>query len=687
MSTQFDLAQSFFIDREAVENAAVVHITSVDLYFNTKPAAGKSLTNIYKPGVSLYICPLTNEQPDLDKVVQGCVARVEWDNVATSGTAATATKFTFDRPVTVATDGQYAFLIRFDGSDNDFKLWWSESGETYVNTSAQATVTSGFNDGNFYKITNGNVLTKTTNADLKFVVNIAKFSSLSSTFKFDERKYELFSYFANSITGNFLTGEYVYKNAAAQTGTVNVSSNSYTVTGQTSTTLSTTFAAGDYVVISDGTAGNTVIRVVNSVASASSMTIDEKPHFTANTISYYKTAVAKVYLFDKKSDHMILTDSNANSTLYFANNDYIKGEDSQKQIRIESLKDFDISRVSAQFNIVTPALTAADASAGFANTVMYTSTSQSINLPIAKRQFVDYDAKIGSKSLIATNSNTSLFTGNVSVNGVITFTSSNKYSSPYLEEEDADLFVYRYIVNNDATNEETGNGNATSRYVSKSVVLGNGQDAEDLRVYLNAYTPDGTSIHVYGKFLNSDDYEAMSDKNWTPLEEINPTTYVSSTTDKNDIIEKEFRIPFFHNDGTTLSGYITGETSNNIVATTTDLSGNVTANSSIVRVYQEASPNTFYTSLVRAANSTTITLADAATASFNSTALKIELVSTKNKHSAFINPQNSNIVRYYTKDLSQKDTYKKFAIKIVLLSEETFKAPLVRDVRAIAVSA
>ncbi len=687
MSTQFDLAQSFFIDKEAVENAVVVHITSIDLYFNAKPAAGKSTTNIFKPGISVYICPVVQEQPDLDKVVQGSFARVEWDNVLTSGSAATATKFTFNRPLVVATDAQYAFLVKFDGSDNDFELWWSEGGSTYLNTSSQATATSGYNDGNFYKITNGNVLTKTTNADLKFNVNIAKFSSLTNTFKYEEKGYELFSYFANSITGNFLTGEYVYKNTAAQTGTANVASNSYTVTGQSGTTFNVTYAAGDYIVISDGTAGNTVIRVVNAVASASSMTIDEKPHFSANSVSYYKTAVAKVYLYDRRSDHMILTDSNANSTLYFANNDYIKGEDSQKQVRIQNMKDFDISRLNAQFNIVTPALTAADVGAAFANADMYTSTAQPINLPVAKRQFVNYDATIGSKSLIATNIDTSLFPGNVSVNGTITLTTSNKYSSPYLEEDDADLLVYRYIVNNDATNEETGNGNATSRYVSKVVTLGNGQDAEDLRVYLNAYTPSGTSIKVYAKFINSDDYELFSDKNWTPLEEVNPVVYVSSTINKNDVIEKEYSVPYYHNDGITLSGYVAGQTGNTIIATTSNLSANVTPNTSIVRVYQENSPNTFYTALVTAANSTTLTLSTAATASFNSTALKVELVSAINRYSAYINPENSNILRYHTKSLSAKDTYKKFAIKIALLSEDVYKAPLVKDVRAIAVSA
>ena len=50
------------------------------------------------------------------------------------------------------------------------------------------------------------------------------------------------------------------------------------------------------------------------------------------------------------------------------------------------------------------------------------------------------------------------------------------------------------------------------------------------------------------------------------------------------------------------------------------------------------------------------------------------------------NSLNSNIVRYYTADGSGHDSFKKFAIKIVLLSTNNAIVPKVADMRALALS-
>ena len=690
MATQFDLAQTFYLDKGSVNNAGVVHITSVELFFESKPAAGASKTNIYKPGVTLFIAPVSEQQPDINKAIEGSFARVEWDDVVVSGDASTSTKFTFARPIIVATDNQYAFLVKFDGNDEDFQLWWAQSGEYYLNTNIIASVSSGYNDGSMFKVTNGSVLTKNADADFKFKINVAKFSSTGDQYIFNERKYELFQYNANTITGDFKVGEYVYKNTAAKTGTLTISSDSANVTGSGGTTFDSDFAIGDYIVISDGTAGNTIIRIVASpTPTASSLVLDEKPHFSNSGLSYYKTAVAKVYLYDKKSDHMILTDSNANTTLYFANNSYVIGEDTGAQIQISEMKDMGVSRAMSQFSIVTPPFTTAEVSAAFSNSTYDTTDSPQTIFPVGKKQFLNYDGIIASRSIAMTEVGTHFYTGNVSVNGIITFTTSNQFSSPYVEEPDLDLFTYRYIINDDATNEVIGSGNAASKYVSKRVTLGTDQEAEDLRVYVTVYQPQGTRIIVYGRLLNSDDSESFSNKNWTALEEVNPVQYTSSETNKQDTVEKEYRIPFYPSQMFSFDGvYFTGQTGNNVLATTSNISANVVAGNTLIRVYQENTPNNFFVSLVTAANSSTITLQDAVSnVSFNIAGLKAEKFSTVNKYSAFINPQNKNICRYYTSDWAPKDTYKIFAIKIVLLSQYEYKSPLVNNVRAIAVSA
>ena len=552
-------------------------------------------------------------------------------------------------------------------------------------------MSAGYNDGNFFKITNGSVLTKTTDADLKFKVNIAKFSTLSQTYLFREKKYEYFNIIPGSLSGNLKVGEWVWQNTAAQTGTVSIANSSGRATpyiSGTGTNFSANFAAGDYIVISDGTTGNTNIRVVSSVTNTTFLTLDEYPHFTNTSVSFYKAPVAQMYLNDKKSDHIFLNNSNANSTLFFANNAYVKGEDSGAQVQIKYLKDLPVQRVLSQIGVITPGLTSAQSSINFANSIYQTLDSNKLDIPTGKRRFIDtYPAVIGTKSLTAVNASASLFAGGFSVNGQITLTSTNQYSSPYIEEEDLDIFTYRYELNNDSTNEETGNGNATARYVSKSVVLGDQQDAEDLVVFTTAYLPQNTSIKIYGKLLNDEDYETLDAKNWTPLEEVSPVNYVSSSKNKNDVVEKQYKIPSYYSDETILSGYAQCVTSNTVILTTSNLSANVPSNS-LIRVYNEGAPNNFFVDTVSSSNSTSITISNAVTnGSFNTTGLKIALISNTNKYSAFVNPQNKNVVRYYTNSLAPKDTYKIFVMKIVLLSPDKFRAPLIKDIRAIAVSA
>ena len=52
---------------------------------------------------------------------------------------------------------------------------------------------------------------------------------------------------------------------------------------------------------------------------------------------------------------------------------------------------------------------------------------------------------------------------------------------------------------------------------------------------------------------------------------------------------------------------------------------------------------------------------------------------------AFLNANNSSIVRYYNEDGSYFDGYNTFALKIILTSDQSYIVPRVGDMRAIAV--
>jgi len=82
-----------------------------------------------------------------------------------------------------------------------------------------------------------------------------------------------------------------------------------------------------------------------------------------------------------------------------------------------------------------------------------------------------------------------------------------------------------------------GNYFNTSRYISKTVVLEEAQDAEDIRAYLSAYRPANTNFRVYAAVQNSHDSERFNQKSWSRLYEISPDSLRSSITDPDDQVE------------------------------------------------------------------------------------------------------------------------------------------------------
>ena len=81
-----------------------------------------------------------------------------------------------------------------------------------------------------------------------------------------------------------------------------------------------------------------------------------------------------------------------------------------------------------------------------------------------------------------------------------------------------------------------------TRYFSKPVELADGQDAEDLRVYVTAYKPSGTDVKVYAQLLSASDGEPLADKDYTLMTQVTSTSIISDTADTNDFKEYEFSL-------------------------------------------------------------------------------------------------------------------------------------------------
>jgi hypothetical protein len=64
--------------------------------------------------------------------------------------------------------------------------------------------------------------------------------------------------------------------------------------------------------------------------------------------------------------------------------------------------------------------------------------------------------------------------------------------------------------------------------MTRKVTLADGFDSGDLRVYLTAYKPSGSNIHVYYKLLSKSDDDLFDDKNYQLMTEIGNPNFVST---------------------------------------------------------------------------------------------------------------------------------------------------------------
>jgi len=76
-------------------------------------------------------------------------------------------------------------------------------------------------------------------------------------------------------------------------------------------------------------------------------------------------------------------------------------------------------------------------------------------------------------------------------------------------------------------------GNILSKYITREIVLEEGFESGDLRVFMDAIRPTGTDILVYYKVLSPDDPETINDKSWQLMGKVkesysrNPNTFIA----------------------------------------------------------------------------------------------------------------------------------------------------------------
>ena len=652
------MAQTFRISNPDLEQTAGVQLVSMDLYFASKDPS---------LGVTIEIRKTINGVPAQDLVSFGR-KHLKSSEINTSLDGSVASIIVFDGPIFLSTTDEYCFVILPDGNSPDYQLWISKTGGTDV-ASSQPVYSDQFS-GSMFMSTNNLAWLPVIDEDIKFTLYRAGFTTDNSNtgiVTFYNKANEYLS--LTGIDGNFKQGELVFQvNASAQTtGTATMSTSNTIVTG-TGTAFNTEYAAGDFLTFSNTTAQDIV--EINSVTNATQIILKGYP-LIANTtgIAVSKTPTGVVYYYDSSTKDMHIEDSTASSSTFkFAAGADIIGAESGANATIQTIDDKAVSYLEPVLYKTNPSSTDVEL---FIHANTASGDTGNTQIRTNDRFHMKEKAVIKSKS--------NDLTGNFKT--YFKMSTNSARISPMIDSQTLGFNIYENQINNDATNEHlTGQGNATCSYVSKTVTLDDGLDAEDLRVYVTAFKPgkDNCNIKVYGKLLNEEDNNTFYDTHWTELDLIGPDHF-SNVDNRLDYREYQYQIP-----KTPAAVFVEKAITNNstTITTASDQASTLSAGT-LVKVTNSDPDTDYQIATVKSASTTTIIL-DEAIQFANNVGADVSTVTLP--QTAFKDPQNSSVVTYFNSDGSKFNTYKMFAIKIVLLSDSTATAPAIKDFRAIALS-
>ena len=620
------IAQSFRIEGLPALISGIF-LTKVGVYFQAKDSS---------LGCSVLITEMDNGFPDMSRIIgKGYLPA---SSISVSSTGQTETQFTLENPVYLLTNTDYAFVVQPDGNSPEYTVWIGETGEFDVYTNEQ--VFSNPYSGILFVSANKKTWTAFQKEDIKFNLYRAKFSPLSGTavFKNESDEYITIDGFTKANSSlSVEIGDIVYcVNSSANTANV---SNlvSYTLTSGVSGRVQYINEA-DGIIWLDSSTANTTAKFSNSTNPTIAIYRSPDVSDTSNIQQSTLVAYGNVVTVDNLNYHAVAP-------------------------KFGTLQP---SRTNLQYQFKGTSLT---------NVIDTSFTSVDNNYEYEYNDNSRHAMSLSNEIQSLSSQKSSIFN--------VTLESQSEYVSPVINLSKKTMLFIENKINNDVTNEHTRYGNSVTKYISKRIVLADGQEAEDLRVYLTGYRPSDTDIKIYAKFYNNQDPQPFDDKVWTLLQYDNGGDLVySSPGDRSNFIEYQFSVP-------TTNAVPYAAFANTNVDTYNPLAGTITiANNSTTITGTGTAFDTALTvgSVVRVQSGDYFAIRTV-TSIANSTQLTVDngLVAANSAALFYVFSQDGNdgIVEYRNSNGSRFIGYKEVALKIVLLSSNPIKVPRLNDVRAI----
>jgi hypothetical protein len=492
--TRWDpVAQTFIIDKENYPNG--VFIDSIKVFFRTKASE-------YAP-VTLSIVGTLNGYPNGETLDNSQVTLTN-ENVKVSNNPhyldpTTYTEFKFPAPVYLESNKLYAFIVRCPTS-NEYTVYTAQNGDTAIASSVKnlptdptPTEITKINTapyvGNIFLSQNSQTWTADQNESMMFTIDRCVFSvGTQPTLQF---------VVPNRLPYRKLTEEAVSYYLSPNTINTSISSAANTNVVVDAFNIST----------SDFVPGSTSLNY--SYAATLNSTKTSTPIRSVTPGKYGTPTYDDVYLNDGLGERVLVANSNTSFSLY-ANMTTVDDAVSP-MISDDGLGVYTIGWSINNLPVSNSMISIANGGSGYnVNT-----TSVSVNS-------VD---GFGSGATAVAN-----VVSGVIRNIYITNGGSGYATTPTITVADANSSPGTGATIAVGGETSSSGGNAEARYITKRVVLNQGFDSGDLRVYFTAYRPVNTNIYVYYKVLSRNDTQPFDSGNWQLMTLINNTDGLYSQT-------------------------------------------------------------------------------------------------------------------------------------------------------------
>lgn len=552
------ICQSFQVDTRSIGrlNSSGAFITKIDLYFAQKDDNLPVVIELRElDSISGY--PTPKVLPYSRTIVESSAV-----NISTDGSKPTPVYFA--SPIHVQDGKQYAVAILPGGGSPNYRVWVSRLGDNDLVSGNRIAAQPAA--GILFASSNDLTYTALQEEDLKFTLYFANFNvSTTGSIVLKNENKDYFCLANTSLAAGFPTvgeeirGETYLKATFANTQQLFVSNGSTYVQGMVSgaTGILTYYstANGDARVkdVTSSFRGGEAVRIrlqSNTGTIAGNSTGGLKfAQYPKGRVSFFDaTTSANTFLHVANvsfSNSGPATGTAANNRM-FTSNRWIKGQIGGVKSKIVIMDKVKVDLINIKADYITPSNTSVTPSGKFATSLTARDTSYK---PINLNGDTEFSARryVLSESIEANTAASSAAMKDGSIEVKFDLTTNNRYGSPVFDTTRISATTIETLLNNDSTNEANtvSGGNARAKYITRKIILAEGQDAEDINVYLDAYNPPGTSVKLYYKVLHREDSDTFDQARWIQMDQTTSATAVSASEDRNDFRELQFGVPSY----------------------------------------------------------------------------------------------------------------------------------------------